>query len=881
MKILGRLAVFPTIPPRIGRLHELAYNLWWTWNPDAQVLYSTIDPELWQRSEHNAVRLLSEAAPERLNALAHDTGYLAHYDLTLANFDEYMGNRGSMGDGSQLSDMSDMDPQNTWYSRTYPEFQDNVIAYFSAEFGLHESLPIYSGGLGILSGDHCKEASDLGLPLVSVGFLYPQGYFRQRINREGGQEAIYEKLHFSQVAAVPATDTSGREVIISVGLPGRKVYAKVWRVQVGRVSLYLMDTDIEPNAPADRTLSARLYGGDHEMRLAQEIMLGIGGVRALRALRIDAKVWHMNEGHAAFLQLERCRELVNGLDVPFEVAHEIAAANAIFTTHTPVAAGNDAFDFSLIDTYFGQYWSELRLDRDSFHALAYQQTEWGPRFSMTVLALRLSAQQNGVSRLHGEVSRRMWHFLWPEIEVDEVPIGSVTNGVHTATWLAPRLNALYKHYLGSDWYARLDELSTWTRTNDIPDGELWEAHRELKADLIAYARARLARQRIRLGESAAAINEASKLLDPQALTLGFARRFATYKRATLIFNDPLRLERLLNNTQHPVQIIFAGKAHPADKPGQDLIKQVYEFSRRPEFEGKIVFLEDYDMDMARHLVSGCDVWLNNPIRPHEASGTSGQKASLNGLPNCSILDGWWEEGWNGDNGWAFGESREYQSDQARDEADSSALYDVLEQTVVPLYFEAGLDGVPHNWVAVMKQAIQTVAPAFSMRRMVKDYVTDLYVPARKRGLRVDAGGYALAKKLAAWRSVIRAKWGNVTLEVSGPREGQLAVGQPVEIVATLRLGDLKPEDVRVELVVARDEDGLILDRRVLEMERVPVSTALSKETKDTAKEMKDAQYRYTGSILPENSGSLIYGVRLVPSYPDLAHLYGMGMAHWA
>jgi glycogen phosphorylase len=859
VKILGRLAVFSTIPPRIGRLHELAYNLWWTWNPEAATLYSMIDPELWQRTEHNAVRLLSEADPERLVSLVEDPNYLARYDHVMADFDEYLG------------------AKNTWFSRNYPEDHDKVIAYFSAEFGLHESLPIYSGGLGILSGDHCKESSDLGLPFVGVGFLYPQGYFRQRINRDGEQEAIYEKLHFSAVPAVPATDPAGQEVMISVGLPGRMVYAKVWRVQVGRVPLYLMDTDVEPNAPADRTLSARLYGGDHEMRIAQEIMLGIGGVRALRALGINAMVWHMNEGHAAFLQLERCRELVNGLDVPFDVACEIAAANAIFTTHTPVAAGNDVFDFSLIDTFFAQYWPQLRLDRDAFHTLAHQQTEWGPRFSMTVLALCLSALHNGVSRLHGDVSRHMWHFLWPEVEVEEVPIGSITNGVHTATWLAPRLHGLYNQHLGGDWYAHLDEPDTWNRIAELPDDELWDAHRELKADLVAYARARLARQRMRLGEGMAAVDAVDSLLSPQALTIGFARRFATYKRATLLFGDPERLERLLNDAAHPVQIIFAGKAHPADRPGQDFIKQVYEYSRRPEFEGKIVFLEDYDMDMARHMVSGCDLWLNNPTRPHEASGTSGQKASLNGLPNCSILDGWWEEGWNGDNGWAIGEQRDYQNDETRDEADRTALYDILEQTVVPLYFSAELDGIPHNWIAVMKQAIQTISPAFSMRRMIKGYVRELYVPAYRRGQSLDANDYALAKKLAAWRREIRARWDNVSMDVSGPRDGQLALGQTVDILATLRLGDLRPEDVRVELVVARDEDGVICDRYVQEMERIKSVASTGKEGKDS----RDTTYQYRAQMVPQSSGSLIYGVRVVPSHPDLAHPYGMGMAHWA
>ena len=858
MKILGRLAVFPTIPKRIGRLHELAYNLWWTWNPDAQALYAAVDPELWQQTEHNAVRLLSEAAPDRLHALAGETDYLARYDQVLTDFDAYM-----------RADTS-------WFSSAYPEYQDKTIAYFSAEFGLHESLPIYSGGLGILSGDHCKEASDLGLPFVGVGFLYPQGYFRQRINRNGEQEAIYEKLHFSQVPATPATGPSGQQVIISVDLPGRTVYAKVWRVQVGRIPLYLMDTDVEPNAPADRTLSARLYGGDHEMRIAQEIMLGIGGVRALRALGIDAMVWHMNEGHAAFLQLERCRELVEGQHLPFEVAREIASGNAVFTTHTPVAAGNDAFDFGLIDTFFGQYWPKLGLDRDAFHDLAYQQTEWGPRFSMTVLALCLSALHNGVSRLHGDVSRRMWHFLWPEVEVDEVPIGSITNGVHTATWVAPRLSALYQRYLGSDWYAHLDEPTTWDQVREIPDDELWEVHRELKADLIAYARERLARQRIRVGEGMAAVSATATLLDPRALTLGFARRFATYKRATLLFQDPKRLARLLNIPDRPVQIIFAGKAHPADKPGQDFIKQVYLFSRQPEFEGKIVFIEDYDMDVARHLVSGCDVWLNNPIRPHEASGTSGQKASLNGLPNCSIRDGWWEEGWNGDNGWAFGDLREYHSDETRDEADASALYDILEQAVVPLYFEVGLDAVPHNWIAVMKEAIRSIAPAFSMRRMVKEYVNELYVPALQRGRLLDADSYALAKKLSTWQREIRSKWAGINLEVSGPREGQLAVGETVDILATLYLGELKPEDVHVELVVARDEDGQLYDRCVLEMGRIKGASP----GKD-AREQRDGAYRYSARLASENSGSLIYGVRVVPSHPGLAHPYGLGIARWA
>ncbi|HZC08146.1 MAG TPA: alpha-glucan family phosphorylase [Ktedonobacterales bacterium] len=737
MKILGRLAVFPTIPPRIERLYELAYNLWWSWTPSAQALYAQVNANLWERTEHNAVATLAGADPQRLNALAADGDFLARYDAVMAEFDAYMR------------------PASTWFSEQFPQSATTVTAYFSAEFGLHESLPIYSGGLGILSGDHCKEASDLGLPFVGVGFLYPQGYFRQRITRDGQQEALYEKLEFSQAPARPAKDAQGREALISVDLPGRTVWAKVWHVQVGRIPLYLMDTDVAQNTPSDRTLSARLYGGDHEMRISQEIVLGIGGVRALRALGVDAKVWHMNEGHAAFLGLERCRELVNGLNVEFEVARQIAAANSVFTTHTPVAAGNDVFSFDLMDRYFSSFWPQLRLDRDSFMRLARQDANWGSGFSMTVLALHLSTRRNGVSRLHGEVSREMWRSLWSDVEASEAPIGHVTNGVHTSSWLNPKLGELYDDWLAPGWRGDIDNQARWERVNEIPDADLWAVHEQMKDDLIGWARRRIARQRTRHGEGPQTVTASGGLLDPRALTLGFARRFATYKRATLLFRDPQRLARLLNNPERPVQIVFAGKAHPADRPGQEFIRKVYMYAQQPEFAGKIVFLEDYDIDMARRLVSGCDVWLNTPIRPHEASGTSGQKASLNGLPNCSIIDGWWEEGYNGKNGWAIGERRDYQDDETRDAADALALYETLERSITPLYYQRGDDGLPHEWIAVMKEAIRTVAPQFSMSRMVKDYVRDYYMPAAQSGERMDARNYALARELTTWERLVR------------------------------------------------------------------------------------------------------------------------------
>ncbi|HET8905528.1 MAG TPA: alpha-glucan family phosphorylase [Ktedonobacterales bacterium] len=849
MKILGRMAVFPEIPERIQRLRELAYNLWWTWNPPAQRLFATISPEIWQSSEHSAVRVLLEVDAGRLAALASDGEFVARYDAVCADFDAYM------------------HPAATWFSQTFADEANHTIAYFSAEFGLHESLPIYSGGLGILSGDHCKEASDLGLPFIGVGFLYPQGYFRQRVTAKGQQEAIYEKMNFSQVAAQPAMDSDGHEVMISVDLPGRKVYAKVWRIQVGRIPLYLMDTDVEPNVPGDRVLSARLYGGDHEMRIAQEIMLGIGGVRALRALGLDPMVWHMNEGHAAFLELERCREMVQGMDVSFDVAREIAAANAIFTTHTPVAAGNDAFNYELADKYFADFWPQLGLDRDQFHDLAREETSWGSVFSMTVLALRLSTLRNGVSRLHGDVSRRMWQFLWPELEVEETPITSITNGVHTATWVAPTMDALYQRYLAEDWYAHLDDPNLWEHVREIPDEELWGAHNQLKEELLGYARARLARQRERLGEGPMAVRETHALLNPAALTIGFARRFATYKRATLIFRDPERLARLLNNPDRPVQLIFAGKAHPNDKPGQDFICQVYEFSRQPEFHGKIVFLEDYDMDMARHLVSGCDIWLNNPVRPHEASGTSGQKASLNGLPNLSILDGWWEEGYNGRNGWAFGERRDYQDDDTRDEADVLALYAALENQIVPIFFDRGSDDLPHAWLSVMREAIRTVAPAFSMRRMVKEYTEKLYVPALVYGRQIDAKQYALARALADWKRTVRAAWPKVSIRAEGPQEGRLAFGDPVQVEACVQLGALRPDDVRVELVAARDDNGNLRARQITVME--------------PSGQTPEGERCYTARLLPPINGSLVYGVRVVPSCGGLSNPLELGLARWA
>lgn len=701
----------PKLPPRISRLNRLAYNLWWSWNPEARRLYTTIDPELWEYVYHNPVKFLRQVDPMRLERVASDQVFLTRYRQVMAAFNAYV------------------KPEHTWFEGTYPDLVDHTIAYFSAEFGLHESLPIYSGGLGVLSGDHCKAASDLGLPLVGVGFLYPQGYFRQQITSWGDQKAIYEKLSFLDVPAQPALDDSGEHIVVEVELPGRQVYATVWQIQVGRVTLFLLDTNVHPNAPEDRTLAARLYGGDGEVRISQEIMLGIGGVRALRALGIKPTVWHMNEGHSAFMALEQIRTRVQDEGLSFDAAREAVTARNVFTTHTPVPAGHDAFTFDLVEKYFGNYWPQMGLDRNGFMALGYHELPRGARFSMTVLALKLSGHYNAVSELHGRVSRKMWHVLWPDRPVEDMPITPITNGVHTKTWLSPELARLFDTYFDEDWEERLDEPATWDAVEKIPDAELWRIHRQRKQMMINYLRQRIRRQRERNHASIDEVADAESLLDPDALTVGFARRFATYKRATLIFHDLERIQRILNQAGRPVQIIFAGKAHPADDPGKVLIKHIVELSKHPGFKERIVFIEDYDINVARYLVRGVDLWLNNPRRPLEASGTSGQKAALNGVPNFSVLDGWWPEAYNGENGWAIGDEGEYANQEEQDAADAESLYHTLETAIVPLFYDRDADGIPHGWLRVVKASIRTCAPRFSTRRMVKEYVERMYVPA--------------------------------------------------------------------------------------------------------------------------------------------------------
>jgi len=696
-----------SLPRRIKRLGELAYNLWWTWDPDVQRLYKRIDTDLWERTSHNPILFLRNVERARLNAVTHDSYYLDFYDRAMLAFDQYM-NR-----------------EDTWYEQNHGHKPEELIAYFSSEFGLHETLPIYAGGLGVLSGDHLKEASDLGLPLVAMGFLYTKGYFTQKISEDGWQEAHYMRLRFDELPVFPILGEDDQPCTVSVNLPGRKVLARLWKIQVGRVPLYLLDSDVEGNSPEDRELTSRLYSSDLDLRISQEIILGIGGVRALRKLGHDPVVWHMNEGHSAFLALERLREFFKaGEDL--ESAAQKVRQKTIFTTHTPVPAGSDEFPLWLIDKYFASYWEDLDISREEFIDLARHEQSWGETFSMPVLAMRMSKLRNGVSELHGQIARKMWNYLWEDRSVDEVPISHITNGVHTGTWLARRLRHLYGRYLGRDWMEAMDDAEIWQAVETIPDEELWAVRRHLKRKLVFYMRERAQAQWMEDNVHPVQVVASGALLNPYALTIGFARRFATYKRADLVLSDYDRLLNMINQPNKPVQIIFAGKAHPADKPGKLLIQKVYRMVKRADNGGRLVFLEDYDMNLARYLVQGVDVWLNTPRRPNEASGTSGEKAAINGVLNFSVLDGWWREGYNGSNGWAIGDDTDYDSPELQDEMDAESLYDVLENEIIPLYYDRSSGNLPVEWIQRMKESIRTLAPEFSMRRMVKDYAYDLY-----------------------------------------------------------------------------------------------------------------------------------------------------------
>jgi starch phosphorylase len=851
---IGTFTVVPALPHRLRRLRDLAYNLQWSWEHEIVELFRRLSPELWEASERNPVRMLGMVSQERLDQVANDDAFLAHLERVWADFDRYM------------------TWPHTWYRKLLPEPPRPLVAYFSMEFGLAEALPIYSGGLGILAGDHLKSASDLGVDLVGIGLLYQEGYFRQRLNPDGWQEEYYPVNDFAIMPVVPLEDSNGEPLAVTILLPGRQVTVRIWRVNVGRVALLLLDTNVPGNAPEDHAITDRLYGGDLDMRIRQEIVLGMGGLRALDLLNMPPDVCHLNEGHSAFLILERIRTLREDGQLSFAEAREVAKAGTVFTTHTPVPAGIDRFPRYLMERYFGTYCQECGISMDQLMALGREDpADPNAPFSPTMLALRLSTHANGVSRLHGVVSRRMFQPIWPGVPDNEVPISSVTNGVHDLTFLSAEMANLYERYLGPRWREEPGDQTVWVQAESIPEEELWRTHERARERLVAFARQHLRRQLWRQGASPQQLEEADEVLDPQALTIGFGRRFTTYKRATLLLRNPERLARLLNQPGRPVQIIYAGKAHPADEPAKRLIRDIVHLSRRPEFRHRLVFLEDYDIGIARYMVQGADLWLNTPRRTLEASGTSGMKAAANGSLNVSILDGWWAEAYQPEVGWAISRSERFESHEQEDEAEAEALYNLLEREVVPLFYDRSRDGLPRRWIARMKAAIQALCPIYNSDRMVTEYVERFYLPAAEHVWDLSLDGMARAKQLAAWVERVRAEWPRLGFEevrVEAPSE--VTVGTTMPMVARVRLGGLTPDDVWVEAFYGvLDGQGQIDPRTA--------GTAIL----ESQGEVAPGVYEFVGAIPGRASGSSGYTVRLLPRNTELVTPYELQLVCWA
>lgn len=853
MRPLRTFFVRPTLPPALTPLRDIAYNVAWAWHVDAVDLFRRLDRDLWEETGHNPVRMLGLVSQERLRQAAEDDGFLAQLERVTQWFRTY----------TQTT--------RTWFDRVGVGSKRPLIAYFSFEYGLTECIPIYSGGMGILAGDHLKSASDLGVPIVGVGLAYQEGYFQQYLNVDGWQGERYPDNDFYTMPMVLERDASGQPVTISVAYPGRRVVAHIWRVQIGRVPLLLLDANLPQNDPHDRLVTDRLYGGDADMRIRQEILLGIGGVRALAALGMRPSVCHMNEGHAAFLALERIRQLVQEHGLSFAEATEVVKTSNLFTTHTPVAAGIDYFGADLIEAYFGEYVRELGITLPELLALGRQRAnDPSEPFCMTVLAIRLSAYVNGVSKLHGQVSRQMWHNLWPGLPASEAPITSLTNGVHIPTWLAAHdLAPLYDRYLSPRWRDDPSDRRIWEGVYEIPDEELWRTHERCRERLVAYARTVLRRTMQDQGATPQEITRAAEALDPTALTIGFARRFATYKRALLLFRDPDRLAKLLNDGAWPVQILIAGKAHPQDMPGHETIRQLIHIIRREEFRGRVIFLVNYGIEMARYLVQGVDLWLNTPRRPLEASGTSGMKVAMNGGLNVSVLDGWWCEGYRPDLGWAIGRGEEYPDPETQDEVESRALYDLLEKTIIPLFYDRGPDGLPRGWIARMKASMASITPVFNTHRMVAEYTQRFYLPAHAAYWRLSEDSFGAARSLAAWRQRVREAWPAVRIaavSVDGPEV--LAVGDTLKVSAHVQLGTLRPDEVLVQLlhgpVTAEGEIGA----------SDVVTMTLEEYT-------GHGEAVFSAGLVCALSGLHGFLVRVLPRHPDLPDPFDLRLVVWA
>ncbi len=851
MYVFNKITVNPQLPKRIEELDKIANNLWWSWNTEFLRLFKQIDIDLWETVEKNPVKFLKLVAQEKLEEASQNPSFLKAYDKMVENFEAYQNSK------------------STWFSRNYPENKNDLIAYFSAEYGLDQILSIYSGGLGILSGDHLKSASDLGIPLVAVGLLYKNGYFHQKINGYGDQETEYRKLDISHLPIKPVKDVEGKDLILSLKFPKRKLYLKVWQIQVGRVNLYLMDSDIEENHEEYRNVTTTLYGGDQEMRIKQEMVLGMAGVNLLKSLGLNPTVYHMNEGHSSFLIIELIKNVMKEKQVSFEMARDIVSSKTVFTTHTPVPAGNDIFPLDLVEKYFKEEWEALGISREQFFKMGMEpDPKPNAGFNMGILALKVAGKKNGVSKLHGAVSRELFNDVWPEIAADESPITHVTNGIHTCSWLCQNLKELYNEYLMPYWQDHIYQDSTWEKIEDIPDEKLWNAHMERKQKLMEVARQNITERLRRSGYRYEEINAITSKLNPNTLTIGFARRFATYKRATLLFRDLERITQILNNADRPVQIIIAGKAHPADKEGQDLIKYIHEISMKPQFKGKVFLLENYNIAMSRYLVSGVDVWLNTPRRPMEASGTSGQKASVNGAVNFSILDGWWAEGYNQKNGWAIGTNAEYENYEIQDNADSESIYQILENKIIPAYYEKDENGISKKWMEYMKNSIMSTGGKYSTARMLVDYTTQLYMPLANLYHKYYESLEEVAK-YNSFKQELYNNWDDIQITEGNNLDNiVMDAGNNIEVTCKVKLPHIMPENIEAQVYYGKiRENGVVEKIAVIPMELVEGNE-------------EERTYTYKAKIELTTGGDYGYTFRVMPKHEMLLDSENLNLVKW-
>lgn len=853
VKFINSYYVIPSLPKNLEKLREIAYNLYWTWNSDTKELFKRLDRELWVQTGHNPILLLGKVSQSRLEEASHDDGFRSHLNRVYDRLQFYLNEK-------------------TWFQKKYNNLKNFNIIYFSAEFGLAECLQTYSGGLGVLAGDHLKAASDLGIPLIGIGLLYKVGYFQQYLNSDGWQHEKYEINDFDNLPLKRVFKENDEPLILSVSFDSREIFFQVWKVEVGRIPLYLLDTNVSQNSINDKKITETLYGGNVETRIQQEIILGVGGITALNAMGISPSVCHMNEGHSAFLSLERIKIAMQNKNLSFEEAKEIGYYSNIFTTHTPVPAGIDVFSNELVEKYFSQYYKEsLKISGDKFYRLgSLAKDKSSTVFNMAHLAMNTAGYLNGVSKLHSVVSKKMWSFGFPEIPFNEIPIQHVTNGIHLRSHISREMEELLLQYLGEKWFQNSYDEEIWAKVDKIPDEEIWRIHERRREKLVSFARKRLKAQIKERGGSLFELEAASEVLDPTALTIGFARRFATYKRATLIFKNIQKIQEILNNPEKPVQIIISGKAHPKDEEGKKFIQEIVEIAKDPKFRRRIVFVENYDLNVASYLVQGCDIWLNNPRRPLEASGTSGMKVIVNGGLNFSILDGWWDEAFDSTIGWKIGNGEEYSDHDYQDEVESRQIYDILETQIAPLFYSRGEDNLPRIWINMLKNSIKKLGYYYNTHRMVEEYCEKFYMPAFKKREQLLADGGNSVKELSLWKEKVKNGWSKIKIlsVETKSEERQILLGEEFNVKAEIDLGDLQPNDVEVEIYFGPMEKSDDPD----------LCSTISMVPNN--EKTKNGTYNYTGSVVSKASGQIGFTIRIIPKNELLINPFDLGLVLW-